>query len=193
LPSVIKTINWFESLDYKSFGEPKEDMYERTKEKTYQWTIDPVKFGILKEKDAQKALQTIQDYKDTTKMQSNMVIFVPWHMHDDGFPNFVLVDIEHAGVDRPYHYDLAYFYHRAYTKLLSPELARQFLSLFLASNTESHFFEYFLPQLTSRVIGGFNDHIRDKDYLDSNAKIIKHSNDLLDRVFSRDLNRLLAE
>ncbi len=56
--------------------------------------------------------------------------YVPWHILKDTKNYLYLVDAEHSGIKRVKFYDLAYFYHRVYTKLKRPDLADEYLKQF---------------------------------------------------------------
>lgn len=88
---------------------------------------------------------------------------VPNHFLFDTKNILWLVDGEHAtSFGLPY-YDLAYFYHRLYTKHRSPELANQMLKQVESLNTH-----LFLGMLAGRLIGGMYDAEFDQGQTDKN-------------------------
>lgn len=88
--------------------------------------------------------------------------FVPWHFVRDDKAKLFLVDGEHAHILGLKFYDVAYFYHRVYTKLKRPDIADRFLGefgdLYKFSEEERELFRLVLAQ---RTIGGYFDAEKD--------------------------------
>lgn len=83
--------------------------------------------------------------------------FVPWHMiEDEG--EIYLIDGEIARIEGVKFYDVAYFYHRVFTKLEKPEMAEKFMDMFLEeypiSEDDRETLRLILAQ---RLIGGYMD------------------------------------
>ncbi len=85
--------------------------------------------------------------------------FVPWHIiksNTDGM--LYLIDNESTALHRLFLYDLAYMYHRIYTKLKNPYVARLLLDTYeklYGFTSEDR--EGFLAILALRAIGGYKD------------------------------------
>jgi len=92
--------------------------------------------------------------------------FVPWHMIEFNDGVFGLVDAEHAGHFFPEYYDVAYYYHRVYTTLRQPILAKLFLQKFresLPDEQGASFLEKLRPVLAQRTMGGLWDATVDRE------------------------------
>ncbi len=84
--------------------------------------------------------------------------FVPWHILKTEKGGYFLIDAEHSSVMGLRFYDVAYFYHRVYTKLKRPDLAEYFLNKFKEVYKWSEADEKaFRPVLASRILGGYFD------------------------------------
>lgn len=88
--------------------------------------------------------------------------FVPWHILKTENKEHFLIDGEASQVVGLKFYDVAYFYHRIYSKLKRPDLAEYFLTKFKEiykwNETEE---KAFRPVLASRILGGYFDGERD--------------------------------
>lgn len=83
--------------------------------------------------------------------------FTPWHFMQSE-KGLYLIDAEHAHILGVKYYDVAYFYHRVYTKLKEPEIAEDFLTEYLNMHpldTEEE--RAFVTILAQRVYGGYMD------------------------------------
>ncbi len=93
--------------------------------------------------------------------------FVPnnFRIAPDG--DLYLMDLEHAKMNWLKFYDVAYMYHRLYTKYKNPELARVFLKSFIEKYAQNHSFDEreirnFKTALAQRLIGGYFDAAADE-------------------------------
>ena len=107
--------------------------------------------------------------------------FVPWHMiKGDG--EIYLIDSEHAKMEWIKFYDVAYFYHRVFTKLQTPDIADEFMQTFLKlypmSNKDKETLRMILAQ---RLIGGYMDAQYDK------ATSVKLQDEMRDRLLKGKL------
>ncbi len=88
--------------------------------------------------------------------------FVPWHMIKRN-EEIYLIDSEHGKMEGIKFYDVAYFYHRVFTKLQTPEIADEFMQIFLKlypmSDKDKETLRMILAQ---RLIGGYMDAQYDK-------------------------------
>lgn len=84
--------------------------------------------------------------------------FVPWHGIKSNNGNIYLVDGESAKMKGIKFYDVAYFYHRVYTKMKRSDLADRFLDefrkIYSFSEEDKKCFKFILGQ---RIIGGYFD------------------------------------
>ena len=71
---------------------------------------------------------------------------VPWHFIRNDLGELYLIDGESARMSGPKFYDVAYFYHRVYTKLKRPDIACKFIDKVI---------------LAQRLVGGYFDAERD--------------------------------
>lgn len=149
----------------KSFKE-EYNIADKMVEKVEKWSNALIEGEILSLNDRDKIINLVKKTRQKIITGFNHGDFVPWHMYEVKFPKFALVDYENWK-NRPKYYDLAYFYHRVYTKLNEPKLANKFLSLYKEKvRLPQDFNERFLPVLGERVIGGFHDHLVSKDGTD---------------------------
>ena len=102
--------------------------------------------------------------------------FVPWHMIKRN-EEIYLIDSEHARMEGIKFYDVAYFYHRVFTKLQTPDIADEFMQIFLKlypmSNKDKETLRMILAQ---RLIGGYMDAQYDK------ATSVKLQDEMRDRL-----------
>ena len=113
-------------------------------------------------RDTKKLLRLIELNIDSVDIGSTHGDFTPWHIMKTDNNHYYLIDGEAAQIAGPKFYDVAYYYHRVYTKLQRPDLAELFLSKFKNiydwnENDE----KLFIPVLASRIIGGYFDAERD--------------------------------
>jgi len=84
--------------------------------------------------------------------------FVPWHIFITNENKLFLIDGEHSRIAGFKFYDIAYFYHRVYTKLKRPDIANKFLeefnNIYQFSKADKECLGLILAQ---RVIGGYFD------------------------------------
>ena len=193
-PQIVDFVQFLEVVDpekLETIEEVRSDVSvaEKMLAKINKWSAIPLKKGLISQDELKVAIDLVGELGDGLEYRLQHGDFVPWHMHDLGFPFFGLVDSEHGGVNQPQYYDLAYFYHRLYTKLWQPQLARDFLSLYLRSSNANRekFLKKFLPVIVQRTIGGFWDYSQSSE---EKREFGLHS-DLLKRVLSKDLDKLI--
>ncbi|PIZ24201.1 hypothetical protein COY48_04230 [Candidatus Collierbacteria bacterium CG_4_10_14_0_8_um_filter_43_86] len=112
--------------------------------------------------DTKALLQYIKDKSGYMETASSHGDLTPWHIMKTNNNVYYLIDSEAAQMGGLKFYDVAYFYHRVYTKLKRPYLAEQFLKIFKEAYkwTEKNDKE-FAPVLASRIMGGYFDAERD--------------------------------
>lgn len=111
----------------------------------------------LKEFDLELILLEEKNLKLTYRPCINHGDFVPWHMIKFN-EKFVLVDGEQGSCKLPMYFDIAYFYHRAYTGVEAPKLAKLYINKLCKnfSREEKDRFDIALrPLIANRIIGGF--------------------------------------
>lgn len=88
--------------------------------------------------------------------------FVPWGMMQSPDGKLYLIDGEAARIKGVKFYDVAYFYHRVYTKLRRPDIAQRFLQEFITVQplTEEEK-ENLRLVISLRLIGGYMDALND--------------------------------
>ncbi len=113
-------------------------------------------------KDVSRLISFIQERYNYLDIAPSHGDFVPWHFIRSDEGKLFLVDGEHAHVVGLKFYDVAYFYHRVYTKLKRPDIADRFLRefghLYEFSEEEKELFKLVLAQ---RLIGGYFDAEKD--------------------------------
>lgn len=186
LPTITRILHWFDKQDTADWGPLDRDLKEETIEKLKKWSKDPLERGILSPNELEQALKLVDQYYPHTEIRLQHGDFVPWHMHDDGFPNVVLIDLE-GGNLRFRYYDLAYIYHRLFTKRGQPSLAKALLDKFLETVPDrEEFKKAFIPSLVNRAVGGL------QDYCNEYEKRDKESNDLHLKLQRQFLEKALA-
>lgn len=107
-------------------------------------------------------LDYIQKNADKVQIGVSHGDFTPWHIFKCGVGKYAVIDNEAAQLGGPKFYDVAYFYHRVFTKLKRPDLAEKFLiefqKIYLMNESD---LECFKLVLASRVMGGYFDGERD--------------------------------
>jgi len=193
-PQIIDFVQFLETVDPKRLEtieevRPDKSVAKKMLAKIKEWSLVSLKKGLISQDELRAMITLVEEQKDGLEYRLQHGDFVPWHMHDLGFPFFGLVDSEHGGVNQPQYYDLAYFYHRLYTKLWQPQLARDFLSLYLKNSNvdEEEFLKKFSPVIVQRTIGGFWDYSKNSE---EKSEFGLHR-DLLRRVLSKDLSKLI--
>lgn len=186
LPTIINILQWFDRLEDEGLGTMGRDLTRENIEKVTEWSKKPLNLGILKPGEVGQALAVIKELGPTAETRLQHGDFVPWHMHDDGFPRVVLIDLEGAR-PRFRYYDLAYVYHRLYTKRADPPMAKRLLNLFLESVQDKvAFARWFQLPLVNRAIGGLQDYCN--EYPDrtkeSNEEHLRLQRQFLENVFS---------
>lgn|GEM_PF-3743696 len=125
----------------------------------------------LVEQANRKVANYLKDIKRNTTqlqmfMQERLHLLTPAPMHGDFVPEhflstqkgIVLIDAESSQANGFAFYDIAYFYHRVYTKLHQPETAAMFLQEFEKMHPFSeNEREAFRCLLAMRLIGGYLD------------------------------------
>lgn len=109
------------------------------------------------------------------EMQLQHGDLTPWQIFDR-HGEWVVYDGEKAGTHLPRYNDLAYGFGRLYTRLQSPDAARQLLGAFVhhATIDQDEFMHAFLPVLTFRAVGMIGD-----AYLDTKTVHIEDACELL--------------
>ena len=139
------------------------------KDKEYLKTVRPERLLEMSEewsssshRDTKKLLRFIKERKGDIEIAASHGDFTPWAIMKTKSNNYYLIDSEAAQMGGLKFYDVAYFYHRVYTKLKRPDLAETFLDKFkqTANWTEKNTKE-FAPVLAGRVMGGYFDSERD--------------------------------
>jgi thiamine kinase-like enzyme len=83
---------------------------------------------------------------------------VPWHFIKNENSRLYLVDAEHAHILGIKFYDVAYFYHRVYTKLKRPDIANRFLEEYKSEYNLKNNDEQCLSLIIAyRIAGGYMD------------------------------------
>ncbi len=154
-----------------------------------KWSEKPLAQGLMTINQLEQARKIIHDYKQHVKPHFQHGDFTPWHILIDAKQNWWLIDGEHASVEKPRYYDLAYMYSRIYTRLHSFEHAAKLLRLFIEKSkiSQEELWPAFLPLITSRAIGMFFDALNDAP----NDDYISEAQDLLKRCLSREPSKLL--
>ncbi|EKD52615.1 MAG: hypothetical protein ACD_61C00291G0005 [uncultured bacterium] len=139
------------------------------KDKEYLKTVRPERLLEMSEewsssshRDTKKLLRFIKERKGDIEIAASHGDFTPWAIMKTKSNNYYLIDSEAAQMGGLKFYDVAYFYHRVYTKLKRPDLAETFLDKFkqTANWTEKNTKE-FAPVLAGRIMGGYFDAERD--------------------------------
>lgn len=163
--------------------------YNQPEYRWEKWSQQPLEMGLLHVNDLQDAYQLVEEYRQYLSPHFQHGDFVPWHILVDANQDWWLIDGEHASVEKPRYYDLAYMYSRIFTRLHSAEAAAHLLDNFAhaAATPYEQLYPALLPVMTSRAIGMHFDACNDlygSDYRDE-------AKDLLQRCLSRDPTRLL--
>lgn len=101
----------------------------------------------------------VKDFEKTFEYGFNHCDFTPWHLIKDG-EKLILIDGEHASNFNPKYFDIAYFYHRLYTRPQGADSARKYLDLVrqkLGAEKIEKFNTAIKPILAARIIGGYWD------------------------------------
>lgn len=110
------------------------------------------------ERDVSDVYRFIEDRIDSFQTAPSHGDYVPWHILIDSEYKLHLIDGEHSGVTRVKFSDLAYFYHRVYTKLKRPDIAdefiKQFKKIYKFSEKDT---ECACMVIAHRLIGGYFD------------------------------------
>ncbi|KKS92670.1 MAG: hypothetical protein UV68_C0039G0016, partial [Candidatus Collierbacteria bacterium GW2011_GWC2_43_12] len=120
-------------------------------------------WSINTKTDTSKLLRYIEEHKDDVEIGASHGDFTPWAIMKTNNNDYYLIDSEAAQMGGLKFYDIAYFYHRVYTKLKRPDLAKIFLEKFkeMINWTENDEVA-FRPVLASRIMGGYFDGERDR-------------------------------
>lgn len=109
-----------------------------------------------------KIIQFIEERKNKIEIGACHGDFTPWAIMKTKKDEYFLIDSEAAQMGGLKYYDVAYFYHRVYTKLKRPDLAEIFLEKFKKINQwMDKDNEAFKPVLAGRIMGGYFDAERD--------------------------------
>lgn len=155
------------------------------------WAEKPLQTSFLKKTE----LNQLVDLVVTAPPLPNCLQhgdFVPWHMISLD-QTFGLIDSEAASIYKPRFYDLAYFYHRVFTKLWQPSIAQKFFKMFMdRSGIDSRqLTTYFLPVLAQRCTGGMFDYLNTHKIHDPDKTEYSLHRQLLRLILKTDLNGLM--
>lgn len=155
-----------------------------------KWSKQPLAQGLLTTYQLEEAYQLIRDYQKYVTPHLQHGDFVPWHILIDANQDWWLIDGEHASLQKPRYYDLAYMYSRIFTRLHSPQYAIVLLENFMqkAEKSAKELYPALLPVLTSRAIGMHFDALNDlygDDYR-------YEAQNLLERCLSRNPEHLFT-
>lgn len=197
LDKIAEALIFMDSLDTQSIHLAYDDIHETTiNERMVKfmgiWGEKPLEQKLLTEGEIAQLVKIISDSPPLpTRLQHGD--FVPWHMIDLG-EVFGLIDSESASIAKARFYDLAYFYHRVFTKLLEPDIARQFLRTFMKKSNlnKEEIAVSLLPILASRAIGGMYDYTNtDHVHDDTSKTVLSLHQDFLQLVLKQNLSTLL--
>jgi len=120
-------------------------------------------WSINTKTDTSKLLRYIEEHRNDVEIGACHGDFTPWAIMKTKKNEYYLIDSEAAQMGGLKYYDVAYFYHRVYTKLKRPDLAKIFLEKFkeMINWTENDEVA-FRPVLASRIMGGYFDGERDR-------------------------------
>jgi hypothetical protein len=197
IDQVVETVHFFDLLD-TSYISLKNDLPSPEPSNTFllskieNWKDKPIEQHLLKASEYDMLYQIIGS-SPLLPARLQHGDFVPWHMIEIGSNCFGLIDSEAASTHKPRFYDLAYFYHRVFTKLWQPDIAKQFLDRYLkrCNIDEDNFYNLFVPILAQRVVGGMfdytnADHIHDKGKYEWSL----HRR-ILELILKKDFNNLV--
>ncbi len=109
-------------------------------------------------------LEEVKNFSTNLEFGLNHGDLVPWNiLAKDG--ELIVLDGEHASFYKPKYYDVVYMYHRLYTSLELPELAKDYINQYrisLAGDKVNDFDDKFRTIIAGRIIGGLWDAINDK-------------------------------
>jgi hypothetical protein len=132
--------------------------------------------------DANGLYDFIEQNIDSGQQAPSHSDFVPWHIFITNNNDLYLIDGEHSKINGFKFYDVAYFYHRTYTKLKRTDIADSFLQEFNnIYNFDEKDKQCFRLILAQRVIGGYMDAKND------NVTDIELQDELRDRILEDDL------
>jgi hypothetical protein len=112
-----------------------------------------------KEYRLEKVFNEVENLRETYRPAVNHGDFVPWHMIQEN-DKFILVDAEHASGLTARYLDIVYLYHRLYTCVDNPYLAKKYLNKIrdnLPKTKRTGFEKSIRPIMAVRIIGGFQD------------------------------------
>lgn len=168
----IKNINFYLDNSEKNIKDMGVEFYNNKIVNWYSENIDKNLDELL------KIAHDIIDVYNDNLLGVNHGDFVPWHIIKQK-EKIIIIDGEHASIQKPLFYDSAYFYHRIYTDAENPIAAKLYLKNFfkkLDNNTKKLFNKIFRIVLATRTVGGFwdakNKNIKDFCYHQSLKKDI---------------------
>jgi hypothetical protein len=145
-----------------------------------KWTKRPLAEGLITNEQMSQAHHIIQTHQQYVTPHFQHGDFTPWHLLIDGQKNWWLIDGEHASIEKPRYYDLAYMYSRIFTRLHSPKHAAKLLRIFAnkAEISQEKLYLTFLPIITSRAVGMYFDalnDIKEDDYMNEAKELLRRS------------------
>lgn len=163
--------------------------YSNLLAKVDDWMVRPLEHKLITEREIRQAKALIEKYRPRVTPTLQHGDFVPWHMYVLPDAKIGIIDGEHSSLIKPRYYDLAYLYTRLFTRLESDKEPSQLLKLFLETTKpdQAAFIKTWLPVITLRSLGMYNDAIADLKYQDYRPQ----AKDLLTRCFSEKLNSFL--
>ena len=154
IPDVAAVLVFLDSLDGEILD--REDLWTggdrvRIPDRRAQWALAA---GLLTTGELHNLQEIAHAGDQEVRFQHGD--FVPWHLSalDDGALG--LIDSEWGGVGYARFWDLAYIYHRVFTRLHAPAVARRLLQEFLVQSglDRGVLAEGLLPVLASRAVNG---------------------------------------
>ncbi|KKS70906.1 hypothetical protein A3A14_01435 [Candidatus Daviesbacteria bacterium RIFCSPLOWO2_01_FULL_43_38] len=196
LNKISDSLLFFDSLDTTNIhllnDHPHQDTAnERMTKFMSKWSEKPLKQNLLTEKELARVIKIMEDSPPLpTRLQHGD--FVPWHMIDLG-EKFGIIDNEGASINKPRFYDAAYFYHRVFTKLCEPQIARLFLQIFIQKSgfSKKEIATSFLPMLGPRAVGGLFDYTNSEHLNDTKKSALSLHRQFLQLVLKQELSALL--
>jgi hypothetical protein len=150
--------------------------------------------GLVTTSMVTEARRIVQEHQPYVTPRFQHGDFVPWHLFAEHSGRWISFDGEHASLEKPRYYDLAYSYSRLSTRSRDTDSAARMLGGFIVLGeqegdfTRDEFYKAFLPVLMSRSMGMFLDAANDRKKGDD---YVAEANELFARCQSRDLQALL--
>jgi hypothetical protein len=133
-----------------------------------KWLKDVLESGFIDQRVWQlsRNAQELENFYVNIELGFNNGDFTPRHVYtQEDSDVLIVIDWEHPSMLSPKYYDVAYFFHRTWTDLKSPQLAMEYLNTFTTQLSPEKLLDFrtkFHTILASRIIGGVWDAVRDK-------------------------------